>query len=191
MRSAECGMRNHEGSGRAAGLPRRAYSAFRTPHSALARDGLRALALFLAFAGFYLLTASGHFYTVDEETLYLMTESLVERHTLALPADAWGIVGQFGLVVDPSQASGPVYAIFTPGQPVAAVPLYLLGRAVAALFPPEAHGYVTRFFVATFGSFVTAATVAVLYLLTRALGYRGRVALGLAAIYGLATTAWP
>src|SRR5207248_2263992 len=67
----------------------------------------------------------------------------------------------------------------------------LLGRALAALFPPEAHGYVTRFFVATFGSFVTAATVAILYLLTRALGYRGRVALGLAGIYALATTAWP
>ena len=49
----------------------------------------------------------------------------------------------------------------------------------------------TRFCVSLFGAFVTAATVALLYALARQLGYRGGAALGLAAIYGLATTAWP
>ena len=45
--------------------------------------------------------------------------------------------------------------------------------------------------VSLVGSFVTAAMVALLYRLTRLLGYSGRVALALAVIYGLATTAWP
>src|SRR5687767_3590212 len=49
-------------------------------------------ALFLAFLGFYLLTASGHLYAVDEETLYVQTESIVERGTIAVPRGAWGMV---------------------------------------------------------------------------------------------------
>lgn len=149
------------------------------------RAGRRTWALFLLFAGFYLLTASGHLYTVDEETLYRVTESLVERHTFALPPDAWGVVAS------EQEAGGQVYGQYEPGQSLLAVPLYLLGRAVAPLFPPDARAYVTRFFVAWLGSIVTAATVALLYRLAGALGYRDGAALGLAAIYGLATTAWP
>lgn len=147
-------------------------------------EARRALALFLLFAGFYLLTASGHFYAVDEEILYDMTASLVERHSLALPPGMWYIA--------PSRAAqGPVYAEYMPGQPLVAVPLYLLGRAVAPLFPADAHGYVTRFFVSLLGPLVTAATVTLLYLLARVLGYRVWPALALAASYGLATMAWP
>ncbi|MGN6756459.1 MAG: phospholipid carrier-dependent glycosyltransferase [Thermomicrobiales bacterium] len=137
------------------------------------------LALFLLFVGFYLLTASGHFYAVDEETLYLMTESLVERHTIAPPPGAWGVIGNGH------------YAQYTPGQALAAVPLYLVGRTIAPAFPHGAQGYVTRFFVSLLNAFVTAATVTLLYWLARRLGYRGGAALGLAAIYGLATLAWP
>ena len=55
------------------------------------REGRVALALFLLFAGFYLLTTGAHFYAVDEEILYLATESLVERRTFALPEGAWGV----------------------------------------------------------------------------------------------------
>src|SRR5262245_22307582 len=113
-------------------------SVLRPPSS---RERWRALALFLTFLGFYLLTVSGHFYTVDEETLYLMTENLVERHNLALPRDSWGVVGEYGLTIAPNATAGPIEAIFTPGQPIAAIPLYLLGRAVAAFFPAGARGY--------------------------------------------------
>jgi hypothetical protein len=144
-----------------------------------------ALALFLAFLGFYLLTASGHFYAVDEETLFRITEGIVERRTVALPDDAWGMVG------NRSGTGGPLYAQYTPGQSIVAIPLYLAGRVVATRFPPEASVYVLRFCVALLGAFVTAATVALLYRLARALGHGGRAALALAAIYGLATTAWP
>ncbi|HET8631222.1 MAG TPA: phospholipid carrier-dependent glycosyltransferase [Thermomicrobiales bacterium] len=157
--------------------------------SARARLGGRAgerrwaLALFLLFAGFYLLTTSGHFYAVDEETLYAVTESLVERHSFALQ-EQWGLVAALG-------PDGRHYAQYAPGQPLLAMPLYLLGRALAPAFPADQRGYVTRFAVSLFNPLVTAATVALLYLLARALGYRRRAALGLAAIYGLATGAWP
>ena len=155
------------------------------------RPATQTLAIFLAFLGFYLFTVSGHFYTVDEETLYLMTQRLVEHRSLALSADDWGIVGDWGLTIAPGSTTAPIYAIFTPGQPLAAVPLYLLGKGVAAFFPPTDEGYVTRFFVSLLGSFATAATVALLYRFARQLGYGGGAALGLAASYGLATAAWP
>ncbi len=152
--------------------------------SARVRPG-RTLALFLLFLGCYLFTASGHLYAVDEETLFRATESLVERRTLALPPDAWG------LVTSEQQSNGALYSQYQPGQSIAAIPFYLVGKALAPLFPAFAAPTVLRFAVALFGAFVTAATVALLYRLGLALGYRERVALTFAAIYGVATTAWP
>lgn len=145
----------------------------------------RTWGLFLAFLGFYLLTTSGHLYSVDEETLFRATESIVERRTLALPGDAWG------LVLSEQGADGPAYSQYAPGQPVAAIPLYLVGRVIAPRFPPDRQPAILRGAVVALGAFVTAATVALLYLLAGALGYRERVAVGLAALYGLATLAWP
>lgn len=147
----------------------------------------RALALFFLFAAFYCLTASGHFYAIDEEILYDTTTSIVERHTLALPAGMWYL----SAITQEPAANRPVYSPYMPGQPLIAVPLYLLGRAVAALFPAPLHGYLTRFVVGLLGPLVTAATVALLYRLARVLGYRSGPALGLAVSYGLATLAWP
>src|SRR5207237_9316389 len=86
---------------------------------------------------------------------------------------------------------GRVDAIYPPGQALAAWPLDLLVRAATPLFPDDARNYVLRFFVDLLGPLATAATVALLYRLARALGYRARPSLALAAIYGLATTAWP
>lgn len=169
----------------AASIPATTASARAPQRARWATPAARGWALFLAFLGFYLLTGSGHLYAVDEETLYRITESVVERRTLALPDDAWG------MVLSEQPTDGRRYAQYEPGQGFAAVPLYLLGRAVSPLFPPDAHAYVVRFFVGLLGAFVTAATVALLYRLVGLLGYGERVALGLAAIYGVATLAWP
>jgi hypothetical protein len=149
------------------------------------RRTLRTIALFLAFLGFYLLTASGHLYAVDEETLFRATESVVERGTLALPAEAWG------LVTSEQRTGGALYSQYEPGQSLAAIPFYLLGKALSPLFPAFAAPTVIRFAVSLFGALVAAATVVLLYRLGLALGYHERTALVGAAVYGLATTAWP
>lgn len=164
----------------------RRASADPAPRPGRRSEWRRTLALFLCFAGFYLLTTSGHFYAVDEETNYVLAESMGVRGTFELPRGAWG------LILSPqSPAPGPAYSIFPPGQPLAVLPLLFLGRLLSPLFPPDQLGYILRFCVAMFNPLVTAAMVALLYRLARLLGYSGRVALGLAVIYGLATTAWP
>jgi len=143
-----------------------------------------ALALFLTLLGFYMLTASGHFYATDEETIFRLTESMVERRTAVMPDGAWGLTTTTG-------RDGQQYSVYGPAQSVLAIPLYVAGRAATPLLPPAARGYVLRFAVSYFGAFVTAATVALLYLLARRLRYGGGAALALALIYGLATGAWP
>jgi len=144
----------------------------------------RTLALFLVCLGFYLLTTSGHFYAADEETVYRVTESLVERHTFAVP-DTWGIIGT------QRDAGGALYAQYTPGQSLVALPLYLLGKVVARFFPADQEGYVTRYCVSLLNAFVTATTVALLYRLARGLRYGAPAALALALIYAVASGAWP
>ena len=147
-------------------------------------EGRRTLALFLVCLGFYLLTASGHFYAADEETVYRVTESLVERHTFAVP-DTWGVIGT------QRDAAGALYAQYTPGQSLVALPLYVLGKALAYFFPADQEGFITRFYVSLLNAFVTAATVALLYRLGRLLRYGGAAALALALIYAVASGAWP
>jgi hypothetical protein len=147
-------------------------------------EGRRTLALFLACLGFYLLTASGHFYAADEETVFRVTEGLIERHTFAVP-DTWGVIGTR------RDGEGALYAQYTPGQALAALPLYLLGKGLARSFPAAQEGFITRFCVSLLNAFVTAATVALLYRLARLLRYGARPALALALIYAVASGAWP
>lgn len=143
----------------------------------------RTLALFLAFAGFYLLFASGHFYSTDEETVYLLTERIVEAHTVTL-LDVWGVSGAIG-------PDGQLYAATSPGQSVLAIPFYSLGVLTAHLLPPDARGYATRFAVSLLNPVVAAATVAGIYALLLQFTRRQRIALVGALIYGLASSNWP
>jgi len=147
-----------------------------------------ALALFCLLTCLYWLTNSAHVRIADGETMYLVTESLVERGTLAQ--------------LEPEQAgdaprtlmrarNGNLYAVTGPLQSLLSVPFYLAGHWVAQAFPPPFYGYFTRFFVCLFNSPVLAATAALLYLFGVDLGYRRRTALFIASIFGLATIAWP
>ncbi|NTV64403.1 MAG: hypothetical protein HGA65_12815, partial [Oscillochloris sp.] len=99
------------------------------------------LAVFLLLAGIYLLTAGGHTYASDEEQLFGATASLAEHGSFALNADS---------------DEPPIYSAYGPGQSLLAVPLYLLGRAVAGAFPPDGAAFLTRALVTCFNPLVTA-----------------------------------
>jgi len=147
-----------------------------------------ALALFYLLTCLYWLTNNTHIRIADGETMYQVTEGLVERGTFAqLEPQQTGDAP----VTMARARSGNLYAITGPLQSLLAVPFYLVGSWVARAFPAPFYGYFTRFFVCLFNSPVLAATAALLYLFGIDLGYRRRTALFVALAYGLATVAWP
>jgi 4-amino-4-deoxy-L-arabinose transferase-like glycosyltransferase len=151
-------------------------------------DARLALALFCLFTCLYWLTARAHIDIQDAETMYLVTEGLVERGTFAQLEQAQA--GDAPRAVSRAP-DGNLYAITGPLQSLLAVPVYTVGSWVARAFPTPFYGYFTRFFVCLFNGPVCAATAALLYLLGVDLNYRRRTALFVAMAYGLATVAWP
>lgn len=167
---------------------------------------LLAPALLLVGLGLaYLLTAGGHLYSPDEEVMFRATEALITRGSLAVEPMAMGFGTRRG-------RGGGEYPQYGLGNSVAAIPLWLLGGAIAPLWPDdsmrhvletrslvnaERYAYATpldytrRFAVAHMNIAVTLAQVWVLYLFALALtGHRpGALMVGLCC--GLATQAWP
>jgi hypothetical protein len=144
-----------------------------------------ALALFLALAGIYLLTSGGHTYSYDEETMFGLTISLVERGSLIVPTCP-------GCAVLRSipMPEGRNYSRYGPLQSLVAIPPYLLGRALAS--GDDAATWIgTRYAATLLTALVTAAIGALLYALIQRVGYSHRNALVTALLYGLGTQAWP
>jgi|GEM_PF-1569178 len=146
------------------------------------------LALFCLLTCLFWLTARAHLDIQDAETMFIVTESLVERGTLVQLEPEQASNAPRAVVRAPN---GNLYAVTGPLQSLLAIPFYLVGRWTAQFFPPPFVGYFTRFFVCLFNSPVHAATTAILYLFGVDLGYRRRTALFVALTYGLATIGWP
>jgi hypothetical protein len=134
------------------------------------------LCVALLLAGIYLLTTGGHTYASDEEQMFALTESIATRGSLTVGVDEGG---------------APRFSNYGPGQSMAAMPLYLAGRALAGLFPPEGYAFVTRAAVSWLNPLVTAVTGGLIALAALRLGYGRGAAAATALIYGLATIAWP
>jgi hypothetical protein len=143
------------------------------------------LALFLLLSGIYLATMSGHLYAKDEETLFLVTQQLVEKGTFALPS------GGSVPVVERGGTDGRSFSLYGPGQSLAQVPFFWAASQVAEQVPPEFARYVQRLLTAPFNAFVTAATAALLTAYALLLGYARGPALGLGLLFGLTSLAWP
>ena len=142
------------------------------PHrpASLSAIGPPALKLFVLLLALYLLTFKGGFEAIDELALYTLSESLVQ-------------VGDFSrtqLAFTPFHA--PVGAL-EPGLPLVAAPLYWLARQFQSV--NNIH------VVMLLNPALTAATAALIYLITRRLGYSHAAALVAALGYGVATLAWP
>lgn len=139
--------------------------------------------LFLFFLSLYLLTMGEGFYSGDGEVMYRTTWSLVENHTLAIPCDTSFPQGVPG-------ADGRCYSTYGLGQALAAVPLYVTGTAWSDSLKTNRWN-TTRFFVSRFNQFITAATVAMVYVFGNSLYASSDLGVSLAFMYGLGTMAWP
>lgn len=124
--------------------------------------------------------------TTDEEGMLQTTRSLVERWSPVLDID------EDNVRVTPSTPGGdgqPV-GVSGLGQSVAGIPLYLVGSLVSQTVPRPYADFTQRLFVGWTKSVVTAAGVALVFLLAGLLGAARRWAVALALGYGLATMVW-
>lgn len=135
-----------------------------------------ALGIALLLWGVYLLTASGHYYAIDEVQMYALTEALGTRGTFVL--------------YDPGPGQEPVYSKYGPGQSIAALPLYWLGTLASQGVPPEGRAWLRGAITFWFNPLVTALTAALLYHAGRRMAGHAP-ALAAALIFGLGTMAWP
>lgn len=141
-------------------------------------------ALFLLFTGFYLLTLSGHLYSADEETMYLVTRGIALSGDVAIVAPPGSPIA----ALRPG-ADGRGYAPYGILPSLLALPLFGLG-ALAAPLGPAAFDYTTRFAVSALNAPLTAATAALLAAWALRLGASRRAAAALALCYALGSFAW-
>jgi len=154
--------------------------------------------LFVFFLALYLLTMGGHLYSPDEEIMFLTTQSLAERGSFAIkpPREMQGFATKHGV-------DGREYAQYGIGQPLLAVPFYLLGRALAAWEGNRSIGFSLvqyhnrtpreeweRFGVSLFNQFVAALLATLLFALAADLTGDRTAAILTAVLYGAGTIAW-
>ncbi len=162
--------------------------------------GLGFLALLIVVLG---LTAGGHIVIGDEETMYRLTRNLaggrglaVGRETLTMPAQSDPLFLPHQAVELPTTSAVPgrdgrLYSKYAPGQSLAGLPLYLLGRGLAAVVPRLPAEPTARLMVSFFNVLALAGCGWLMLHLGRALGYRRGTATWLALAFIFASMAWP
>jgi len=131
----------------------------------------------------YLLTMGGHLYSADNEIKGLIAESIIERHSVALP--------ELRMVYMVPGRDGLSYSNFPLGSSLTMIPFYMIGDLTADWFPQIPRSIVLEFFFSTINSIMTAASCTVFFLICLQLKYSIRTATATALIYGFSTIAWP
>ena len=156
-------------------------------HSGVPRISQRDVALALGVGFFlfavYLLSYRGGFHSVDEVSMFAVTESLVKFGQFNTDQIAWTqwttsqpeAQGFFGL-------DGHVYSKKGLAMSLVMAPLYWLGLLIPGLGMLQTASLIN--------AILTAVTGALLLLMVRRLGFTAQTGMGVALLYGLATIAW-
>ena len=143
--------------------------------------------LFGAFWSFYLLSASGRPFGIDGTRYFEMAESLALRRSVAILSEPDGTTAKIGL-------HGQVFSKYAPLQAVVEVPILLALTPIGDSLTPgnatRAGGLRTWVPIVT-NSMLSAATVALVYVAVKQMGYTGRIALSVSLLLGLSTLTWP
>lgn len=135
-----------------------------------------------------LLLIPGSVMESDGQSMVQVTRSLVERGDVTVSAPRYGeLIGVHGL-------GGRLYSKYGPGQSIAAIPLWLVGRALASLAPPSlvppSFGSELPVMAAsTLPAIAVALSAALLLLTALELGATLVGGIALALVYAVATPA--
>jgi hypothetical protein len=147
-----------------------------------APDVAIAFCLFLLLFACYMLAYSGQLHTIDETSMFAVTESMVKWGRLDINQIAWS---QWALSPATAQGSfGPGGNVFSKkGLAISllAVPLYWIGMNLSGM------GLVQTTML--LNPIVTALTGTVVFLYLRQLGYSTKIGLWVALLFGLGTVA--
>jgi hypothetical protein len=136
----------------------------------------------------YTMTSSGKFHIVDEVSLFSVTESLALRGEMDTNAIAWTQwVNSPGEVLGAFGPEGDVFSKKGPAPAFAALPWYMLMRALALL--NLGIGLVQSTLL--WNGLVTALTAGLLWLTLIRLDFDDFTGALLATLFGLTTIAWP
>jgi hypothetical protein len=135
----------------------------------------------------YLLVAGGQPFISDGEVMLITAMRIVDERTVSLPEGA-SIYPQ-----TVRRADGYLFSKYGLGQPLAAAPLYAIGRygIGRAIGAGENAFYVGRFLALLLPALATALTGGVLCAWAARLYRSARMGVALALLYGLCTLAWP
>lgn len=126
-----------------------------------------------------LLVVPGTVNVLDGQSMVQVTRSIAERGDATVAAPVYGVRGLHGYL----------YSKYGPGQSLAAVPLYLAGRALAPLVPAYYRPELPLMAASLLPALATALTAALLVLGAVELGASLGGALALALVYAVATPA--
>ncbi len=144
--------------------------------SPAAKSGLLVFGFFFSI---YAFTSQGSIQSADGKIMYLLTQSLLERGSLAHTEQ-----------VSLQDPDGEKYSKYGVGMSLLAVPFYLAGKMLAQLLGIPA-GQATLFCVGMLNAFVTAFNCALLHrFATHRFGFRAGTANLLALAFGLSSIAW-
>ncbi|HEU5011175.1 MAG TPA: hypothetical protein VFT66_01435 [Roseiflexaceae bacterium] len=142
-------------------------------------------AIFLMLLAIYLLTASGHLYSPDEEAMYYVTQGVATSTGVTLPqGDVVPLLARRGIGRQPVSPYGVLPSLL-------ALPLYAAGWLLSGTSAGPVYDYLTRFGVSLLNAPLTALTGALLYVFVRRPGYGRRRGWLAALAFGLCTFAWP
>jgi hypothetical protein len=135
--------------------------------------------LFGLFCAVYALTAAGRLDSADGGVIALTARTLLQQHTIALPANAPDVVAGVG---------GHGYSRYGLALSVVEIPFAVVGL-ILRHFTHQEH--MVEWAISYTNVVLTALGATVFYLLLRRLGASERRSVALTLVYGFATLAWP
>ena len=126
-----------------------------------------------------LLIVPGTLDGTDARSMYEVARSIVDHGDVTTLSKSTGVPGLYG----------QYYSKYGPAQSLAAIPLYIVGRALTALVPPHFAPELPIMASSLLPAIITALTVELFFLTAIELGATALGALALSVVYLLATPA--